>query len=45
MSANDLKIQDWLDYLMFANRTPEKQDMLEYLLEEHLRSLSEEKDV
>jgi hypothetical protein len=43
MSASDLKFQDWLDRLMFENRTPEEQAMWEYLLEDHLQSLSEEK--
>ena len=45
MSASDLEFQDWLDNLMFANRTPEEQAMWEYLLEDHLQSLSEEKVV
>jgi hypothetical protein len=45
MSASDLEFQDWLDSLMFANRTPEEQAMWEEVLEYHLQSLSEEKDV
>ena len=44
MSASDLKFQDELDRLMFENRTPEEQAILERVLEEFLKSLSEEKE-
>ena len=45
MYTSDLKLQEELDRLMFENRTPEEQAMWEYLLQDHLQSLSEEKDV